>query len=75
MSHIWNRHARIEYYEAIEYYALIDEKLGERFVALFRRCMDGAPFSSPAPPQTRKHGPDAAVPYHSSRRAASMPAW
>lgn len=33
MSHLWNRHARIEYFEAIEYYARIDDQLGERFVA------------------------------------------
>jgi plasmid stabilization system protein ParE len=33
MSHLWNRHARIEYFEAIGYYARIDDALGERFVA------------------------------------------
>jgi hypothetical protein len=29
---IWNKHARLEYYEAIEHYARIDGKLGERFI-------------------------------------------
>jgi plasmid stabilization system protein ParE len=33
MSRIWNRHAQLEYYEAIERYARIDGKLGERFIA------------------------------------------
>lgn len=33
MSHLWHRQARIEYYEAIGYYARIDEALGERFVS------------------------------------------
>ena len=37
MSHRWNRHARIEYYEAIEYYARIEDQLGERFALQSRR--------------------------------------
>ena len=40
MSHLWSRHARIEYYEAIEYYARIDEKLGERFVAVVEEAIE-----------------------------------
>jgi hypothetical protein len=40
MSHRWNRHARIEYYEAIEYYARIDDKLGERFVAAVEAAVE-----------------------------------
>jgi plasmid stabilization system protein ParE len=32
VSPIWNRHASLEYYEAIEHYASIDGKLGERFI-------------------------------------------
>jgi plasmid stabilization system protein ParE len=40
MSHRWNRHARIEYYEAIEYYARIDDKLGERFVAAVEEAVE-----------------------------------
>jgi hypothetical protein len=40
MSHLWNRHARLEYYETIEYYARIDGKLGERFVAGVEDAID-----------------------------------
>ncbi len=40
MSHLWSRHARIEYYEAIEYYARIDDKLGERFVAVVEEAIE-----------------------------------
>jgi plasmid stabilization system protein ParE len=40
MSHLWSRHARIEYYEAIEYYARIDDKLGERFVSAAEEAIE-----------------------------------
>lgn len=40
MSHLWSRHARIEYYEAIEYYARIDDKLGERFVTVVEEALE-----------------------------------
>ncbi len=40
MNHLWNRHARIEYYEAIEYYARIDDKLGERFVTVVEDAIE-----------------------------------
>lgn len=40
MSHLWNRHARIEYFEAIEYYARIDDQLGERFVAAVEEAVE-----------------------------------
>lgn len=40
MSHLWSRHARIEYYEVIEYYARIDDTLGERFVALVEEAVE-----------------------------------
>ncbi len=40
MSQLWSRHARIEYYEAIEYYARIDDKLGERFVAVVEEALE-----------------------------------
>lgn len=40
MSHLWNRNARIEYYEAIEYYARIDDKLSERFVAAVEEALE-----------------------------------
>lgn len=40
MSHRWNRHARIEYYDAIEYYARIDDQLGERFVASVEEAVE-----------------------------------
>lgn len=40
MSHLWHRQARIEYYEAIGYYARIDDKLGERFVAAVEEALE-----------------------------------
>lgn len=40
MSHIWNRNARLEYYEAIEYYARIDGVLGERFIAAVEEAVE-----------------------------------
>lgn len=40
MSHLWSRHARIEYYEAIEYYARIDDRLGERFATVVEEALE-----------------------------------
>jgi plasmid stabilization system protein ParE len=40
MSHLWSKHARIEYYEAIEYYARIEDKLGKRFVAAVEEAVE-----------------------------------
>ena len=40
MSQIWNRDARLEFYEAVAHYAEIDGKLGERFIIAVEEALD-----------------------------------
>lgn len=51
MNPIWNRHARLEYHEAIEHYARIDGKLAGL------SAKTGGKLGPPSPPQCVRVAP------------------